>query len=255
MKSTSCANCESVFHPYSFCFFSSFGGLFFQRMGQKGITTWGRCKWKCFHWLNIDLAFSFPHKHNFTMSVLMQPDVFYSKCRSSSQAMAGDEKRFVRLSKTYKVKGYQTNGLKQIQSWHGDSAALVPRTRPPAEHFNNAVSEEHCQILVFPNTWPQLQQPPLPPALIGIFLSLQLRDWWFVSWASRLRPDGWRVNKTWGTLVFTSYFPLQQVQCGIFPLLPSLRCSSAKCFSGGLGMGGNRNKICFHTRPLLLINI
>ncbi len=176
------------------------------------------------------------------MSVLIQPDVFYSECRSSSQAMAGDEKRFFRLSKTCKVKGYHTNSLKQIQSWHGDSAALMPRTRPPAEHFNNAVSEEHSQILVSPNS---SRLPSLRPwSASSSHYSSGIDD--FVSWASRLRTDGWRVNKTWGTLVFTSYFPLQQVHCGIFPLLPSLRCSSAKCFSGGLGIGGNRNKFCFH---------
>lgn len=146
-------------------------------------------KEKCSRCLNIDLAFSLPHKHALRCQCLCGL-MSFTQCRSSSQAMAGDEQRCFLLSKTCKVKGYQTNSLKQIQSWHGDSATLVPRTLPPAEHFNNAISEEHCQILVFPNTRPQLRQPPSlrPWSASPSHYSAGIDD--FVSWASRLRLDG-----------------------------------------------------------------
>lgn len=112
-------------------------------------------KEKCSCCLNIDLAFSLPHKHtlrcqclcsfmSFTLSVVALHKPWHVMRSDASS------------SKTCNVKGYQTNSLKQMQSWHGDSTELVPHTRPPAEHFHYGISEEHCQILVFPNT----RQPP-----------------------------------------------------------------------------------------------
>lgn len=145
----------------------------------EGITTWGRCKRK-----SALIVWTLTLRFLYHTSTLY--DVSAYECRSSSQAMAGDEKRCFHLSKTCNVKGYQTNSLKQIQSWHGDSTELVPRTRLPAEHFNNGISEEHCQILVFPNT----RQPPSlrPWSASSSHYSAGIDD--FVSWASRLRLDG-----------------------------------------------------------------
>lgn len=131
--------------------------------------------------LIIDLVFSVVHMHAFMMSVLIRFDVFYSHGR--------------RWKETHPpLKNMQSDGVsnKQLQRWHG--LMLLPRAPIQLRHFNNAVSVERC---------------PKPPFRhwSGSCSHYMSRNDGFVSWTSRLRMDGWRLNKTWDALVFTSCSP------------------------------------------------